>query len=203
MYQLPESSNINKALPKKAIFDKFDLKTAQRNVIDDDISRMSIANFISPQTIPALKEGAQVKGFYLVTIALKRKEYDAGTLQLLTKLIPQHMVFALQYESETQMAAVYNGKVLQADWAADKDITIALQGLDLDAVWENLLGSIGNFDTTEAKSLGDQIAEKEQREKLMREIAALEKKLRSSSQTRQKYQIHKKILQLRNELKDL
>ena len=38
MYQLPPSTLINKPLYKKAVFEKFNLKTAERERFDADIS---------------------------------------------------------------------------------------------------------------------------------------------------------------------
>ena len=57
MLGLPIATEINKQLPKKAIYAKFDLKPAQRDHFDEDVAKLAIVNIISPTTIPALPNG--------------------------------------------------------------------------------------------------------------------------------------------------
>ena len=40
MYHLPATTAIKKQLPKKAIYAKFDLKAAQREAFDAEVSRL-------------------------------------------------------------------------------------------------------------------------------------------------------------------
>ena len=61
MLGLPKTTEISKALPKKAIYAKFELKPVQRDHFDEDISKMAIVNAISPTTIPALQKGTDVE----------------------------------------------------------------------------------------------------------------------------------------------
>ena len=57
MFALPATTEIKKSLPKKAIYEKFGLKPAQRDAFDADISLIDIANVVSPSTVPGLKKG--------------------------------------------------------------------------------------------------------------------------------------------------
>lgn len=92
MYGLPTSTERKQQLPKKAIYAKFDLPTARRENFDADIARIDIVAVISPATIPALGEGAEVKGVYVVDVQMKRREYDAKNILLLNRLIAQNML---------------------------------------------------------------------------------------------------------------
>ncbi len=42
MFQLPPATAINKPLYKKVVFEKFNLKAAERDRFDTDISRMAL-----------------------------------------------------------------------------------------------------------------------------------------------------------------
>ena len=95
MYNLPDSTNLQKQLPKKAIYSKFEMKASQRESFDADISRIDIIGVVSPATIPALAMGKTVKEFYVLNIQLKRSEYDKKNIELLSKLIPQKMILVL------------------------------------------------------------------------------------------------------------
>ena len=103
MYGLPANTLINKPLYKKAVFEKFNLKAAERERFDADISKMVLLAYVSPDRVPALSEGKDIKGFYVLQVMMKRKEYDTKNILLLQKLIPQKIIFLLQYEEQSQL----------------------------------------------------------------------------------------------------
>lgn len=199
MFQLPPATLINKLLYKKAVFEKFNLKTAERDRFDADISKMALVARVSTATVPALKEGAEIKGFYVLQVILKHREYDAKNVLMLNKLIPQKMVFALQYENETQLC-VFHTRLQQSDWQPTETATIPLQGLTLDDVWNNIVATIGDLDATAEESIEEQIVNREQREKILRQIEVLEKQCRTEKQTRRKYELYQEIEKLKKEL---
>jgi len=131
MYGLPASTLINQPLYKKVVYEKFNLKTAERERFDADISRMALVARISPATVPALAEGREIKGFYVMQVALKRKDYDSKNILMLQKLIPQKMVFALQYDEQTQFC-IFHTRLQQSEWIPTDEAAIPLQGLTLD-----------------------------------------------------------------------
>ena len=77
MYSLPPSTVLNKPLYKKAVFEKFNLKTAERDRFDADISKMALVARISPATVPALAEGKDINSFYVLQVTLKHQHYDS------------------------------------------------------------------------------------------------------------------------------
>ncbi|EJX03784.1 hypothetical protein EVA_08111, partial [gut metagenome] len=70
MLGLPQSTEVNRPLPKAQIYKKFELKQGQRDAFDNDIARLNIVHLISPQTIPAVTEGAVVKAIFVVDVEL-------------------------------------------------------------------------------------------------------------------------------------
>ena len=76
MYGLPQTTEVRKQLPKKAIYAKFELKPSQRESFDADIARIDIVAVVSTSTVPALNVGTEVKEFYLLAVQLKRKDYE-------------------------------------------------------------------------------------------------------------------------------
>lgn len=199
MFQLPSATAINKPLYKKAIFEKFNLKATERDRFDTDISRMSLVARVSPSTVPALAEGEEIKGFYVLQVILKQRDYDVKNILLLQKLIPQKIVFALQYEEQTQLC-IFHTRLQQSEWQSYDDTVIPLQGLTLDAAWNNLAATIGGLDATSEESIEEQIINREQQEKLLRQIEMLEKRCRAEKQTRKKYELHQQIMKLKEVL---
>ena len=199
MYQLPISTIINMPLYKKAVYEKFNLKTAERERFDADISKMMLVARISTATIPALTEGEKIKGFYVLQVTLKRKNYDTKNILLLQKLIPQKIIFALQYEDETQLC-IFHTLLQKSEWKPTEEATIPLQGLSLDDVWNNIVADIGKLASHSNETLEEQIINREQREKLLRQIEVLEKRCRTEKQTRKKYELHQEIMKLKQKL---
>ena len=196
MYGLPPSTLINKPLFKKAVFEKFNLKAAERDRFDADISRMALVARISSATVPALTKGKEIEGFYVLQVVLKRKDYDSKNILLLHKLIPQSIVYALQYEDETQFC-IFHTRLQQSEWMPTNEATITLQGLTLDDVWNNIVATFGSLDAQAEESIEEQIIHREQREKLLRQIESLEKQCRTEKQTRKKFELHQEISRLK------
>ena len=199
MYGLPISTERKRQLPKKAIYAKFDLKTSQRESFDADIARIDIVAVVSPETIPALGEGAEVKEFYVVDVQMKRREYDAKNILLLTRLIAQHMIFALRHEDQVQFA-IFHSKLFTTVWQPVEHATLPLSGLNLDAVWENMVKHIGQIEVAGDNSLATQIADDDQRAKLLAQIATLERKMANEKQPRRKREYFEQIKKLKEHI---
>jgi hypothetical protein len=207
MYGLPAITIINQPLYKKTVFEKFNLKTAERERFDADISKMALVARISPATVPALAEGQEIKGFYVLQVTLKHQDYDIKNILLLQKLIPQKIVFALHYSPPlgedgrglTQLC-VFHTRLQQSDWHDTETTEIPLTGLTLDEVWENIVAVVGGLDAQAEDTIEEQIINREQREKLLHQIEALEKRARTEKQIRKKYELHQQIIKLKKEL---
>ena len=196
MYGLPQTTEIRKQLPKKAIYAKFELKPAQRDGFDTDVSRIDIVAVVSPPTVPAIAAGESIKEFYVLAVQLKRKDYDEKNIAMLSKLIPQNILFALQYEEKTQLA-VYHTKLIKSNWKPTDETTISLTGLNLDTVWENIIKAIGEIQVQEGKTLTEQIQDDEQRAKLKKQIEELERKCRIEKQPRKRMELYNLLQVLR------
>ena len=199
MYGLPASSLVNRPLYKKAVFEKFNLKAAERDRFDADVSRMAIIAYLSPAKIPALHPGQEVKEFYVLQVQLKQGDYDAKNILLLQKLIPQKIVFALEYDEDVQFC-IFHTRLQQSEWKHASDAEIPLKGLTFDDVWNNIVAEIGSLDNSAEETLEQQIINREEREKLLHQIEVLEKRCRTEKQTRKKYELHQQLLRLKERL---
>ena len=119
---------------------------------------------------------------------------------MLQKLIPQKLIFALQFEEQTQFC-IFHTRLQQSVWMPTDEATITLQGLSLDDVWNNIVAAIGGLDAQAEESIEEQIIQREQQEKLLRQIESLEKQCRTEKQTRKKYELHQQIIKLKEKLK--
>ena len=199
MYGLPHTTEIRKQLPKKAIYAKFELKPAQREGFDADVSRIDIVAVVSPTTVPAIAAGEDIKEFYVLAVQLKKKDYEEKNIAMLSKLIPQDILFALQYEDQTQLA-IHHTKLIKSEWKPTDDTTISLTGLNLDTVWENIIKAIGEIQVQEGKTLVEQIQADERLAKLKKQIEELERKCRAEKQPRMRLELYEKLTILKKQL---
>lgn len=198
MLGLPKATELNKQLPKNAIYAKFQMNTAERAKIDADISRITIVNEVSPAKIN-IAEGEQVKSFFVLQVALKRKDFEDKTIITISKLIPQNMLLILECGSEAKLAT-YHTKLMQTDWKRKENLSIELKGLNMDTVWENIIVQIGGITIEQENTLDEQIAVDEQRMKIQKEIDRLTKLAKNEKQPKKKFELVQKIRMLQSQL---
>ena len=191
MLGLPKTTELNKQLPKKAIYAKFQMSPAAKAKFDADISRINIVGEISPNTT-GIAQGQNVSSIFVLQVILKQRNFQQSTIAQISKLIDQNMLLILDCGTERKLA-IYHTKLIQPDWVPADVCTIELKGLDLDSVWENLVKSLEGGVWSEELSLDENIALHEQQAKLQKEITRLEKLARAEKQPKKKFELVQQI----------
>ena len=199
MYGLPQRTEINKPLHKTKVFEKFDLTASQRDSFDADISRMFITHVVAESTIPTIKAGKEIVDLYVIEVSLKRREYAPKNIELLAKFIPRKILFVLHFEEKAQFA-IHHTKLICSEWQQRDMLNVPLAGLDFDAVWENIVATIGSITVQEGNTLTEQIAIDDEHAKLIKQIELLEKKARSEKQPRKKLELFEKLKELKKNI---
>ena len=198
MLGLPKATELNRQLPKNAIYAKFGMNSASRNKIDADISRIVITNELSSSTTNIV-EGEEVKSIFVVLVKLKRRKFSDGSIITLSKLIPQNMLFVLEYGTEAKLA-IYHTKLIETKWQDKQDLKIGLNGLNLDFIWDNIVTQIGNIHIERGKTLIEQIELDERQCQIEKEIEKLDKRAWREKQPKKKFELVQEINRLREEL---
>lgn len=202
MYGLPQRTEINKPLHKTKVFEKFDLTASQRDSFDADISRMFITHVVAESTIPTIKAGKEIADFYVIEVSFKRREYAPKNIELLAKFIPRKILFVLHFEEKAQLA-IHHTKLICSEWQQRDMLNVPLAGLDLDAVWENIVATIGSITVQEGNTLTEQIKSDEQKTKLQKQIQLLQQKLNKEKQYNKQIEINAEIKRLKKQLNDI
>ncbi|SCH05810.1 Uncharacterised protein [uncultured Clostridium sp.] len=201
MLGLPKATELSKQLPKNAIYAKFQMNTAEKAKIDADISRITIVNEVSAEKVH-IAAGNQVKSFFVLLVALKKKDFDDKTIITISKLIPQNMLLILECGDEAKLAT-YHSKLMQTEWKRKEALSVELKGLNLDSVWENIIMQIGGITIDQGNTLDEQIAADEYRQKIEKEIAKLEKQARAEKQPKKKFELAQRVRALKKLIKEL
>ena len=199
MLGLPKATQINKQLPKKDIFGMFKVDSDDRKLFDEQIHRLAIIAEISPRTTSMIA-GEEVSAIFVVSVSLKTPDCDKKNIALLSKLIDQCMLFVLEHEEKSRLAVFRAGKLFQTEPKPLDELSVKLSGLDLDSVWEGIITQIGEIEVLEDRTLDEQIAADDEREKLLKKIERLERQARNEKQPRRKLELASEVKRLKEDL---
>lgn len=198
MINLPSSTEFNNRIPKQSFYENIKVSTAIKRIFVDQISAITWRNKISTETLDT-KAGEKVEEIQVLEVQLYKPELDFSVLQLINSGIPYNTVFMLSCNDECQLV-VYHGKVYCTDWVSIKDANLVVRGTNLDEIWAGFVQQIGNIETTDGRTLDEQIAENDRVAKLQKEIDKLERMAKKEIQPKRKFELHQEILRLKEEL---
>lgn len=217
MALFPASTEYNKRIPKQKFYENLTLTPQVKRGFVEGIKLIYWRNKLAEDTVH-IPKGEQVTEIEVFEIRLSGPTLDEAVLRQIDKEIPYHILFLLSFEGRVQAwigykeasAGVSSFKVSRyyhTDWMEEADLPLRLEGLTLDAVYENLVRQIaGSSLEPETEnpelSLGETIALTEKLEKLQKEIARLEKLARAEKQPKKKYELAQQISRLRAELEE-
>lgn len=202
MFGLPTSTFINRQLSKERVFKEFKVNSAAQDLFNADIATMFITNHVSDATVPGLKPGKIVKGFYVLTLNLKHESCEKKNLELLAKAIPQNLIFALVYENTVRFAVSFENLFVSNPVSAS-DARLPLRGSDLDEAWETVVKAIGKIEIENGNTLKEQIAQNKTREELAQKIKDLTEKAYKEKQPRRKMELIEEVKNLQRQLENL
>lgn len=198
MLGLPESTEVRQFISKAAIYRKFELNNSQQTSFDEDIKKITIVNEISSQTVKLT--GNDDNSFFVLEVQLKHKNYDKKSIERLSKLIDQNILLLLTYEDEARLA-VFKTILHETEWKSLENIKLTLTGLSFDALWENVIRTVGGIETQEETTLEEQITSNIEKAKIQKQIDVLKKKMKSEKQFNRQIEIKAEIEKLEEKIK--
>lgn len=203
MLGLPSATEVKKIIPKRALYSKFELNTAEQKEFDAAIRQMTIVNEISLRTIPALQKKEQEKAVYVLAVQLKQEGCAEKLLQRLCRLIDQRLLLALCYADKLQLALLFDNKIFLNEFKPAAEQRVTLQGTGLKDIWEQFALQVANLTPSAGLTPASVIANAGRRAEAEAQIAALTKKMFAEKQARKKLTLREAINKLKKELEDL
>lgn len=201
MLGLPQTTEVKKIIPKRDLYSKFELNTAEQKEFDAAIRQMTIVNEISLRTIPALQK--QEKAVFVLAVQLKQEGCAERLLQRLCRLIDQRLLLALCYEDKLQLALYFDNRILLNEFMPVAEQKVNLQGISLNDIWEHLALQVAQLTPRAGLTPASVIANAGRRAETEAQIAALTKKMFAEKQARKKLTLREAINKLKKELEDL
>ncbi len=207
---LPVSTEFNKRIPKQKFYENIAVTPAMKRAFVEQIKIIYWRNKIATTTLN-LAAGEQVTEIEVFEVRLSAPKLDESVLRQIDREIPYHILFLLEYEGKYRAVIGYKeaaaGKTAfkidryySTDWLDEDDLPVHLEGLTLDAVYENFVRQIAGEALAEENgtTLKESVEQQKQREQIEKQIATLEAKIRKEKQPKKKFEFVQKL----NELKD-
>ena len=216
MQNLPESTQFNRRIPKQKFYDNLSVTPALKRAFVDQIRLIYWKNKIAASTLN-LAAGETVTEIEIFEIRLNTPSLDEAVLRLIDREIPYHIIFLLEYDGKYQAWTAYKeeaasgssafrvGAYYHTDWLAEAELPLKIEGLNLDAVYENFVRQIAgnNLHVKSGESLKDSVERENKRQKLQKRITALQTKVQKEKQLNKQVQLNTELKRLRKELEDL
>ena len=214
MIGLPKTTEFNKRIPKQKFYENMDVSPALKKVFVEQVKIIYWRNKIATSTTN-LATGNDVTELEVFEVRLNSPVLDDGLLRQIDREIPYHILFLLEYQRKYQAwigykeAAASGNKAFKvngyyhSEWLAEDELPLKLEGLSVDAVYENFVRQIaGNKlkSETSGESLKESVARDEQKQALQKQIDTLKAKIRKEKQLNKQMQMNNELKKLKKEL---
>ena len=199
MLGLPRSTEVNRRVAKEKLYQNATLTPQTRDMIKDQIESVVWRNKLAGSTV-GISAGEDIKEIQVFEIQLRQKDLDKRVLPAIAKAIPYKILFVLVFSSVAQLWIEASGTFYNTEWQPLDRFTLKFEGLNLDAVYENLARQIAGGRLGVDGDIEEAVDRDKQRQKLERDIVALEKKLLREKQFNKQVELNGELKRLRAEL---
>jgi hypothetical protein len=210
----PQTTEFNKRIPKQKFYENMEVSPALKRVFVERIKLIYWRNKLAVSTMN-IAPGETVTEIEVIEIKLASPQLNEAVLRQIDKEIPYHILFILSFDGKVQAWTGYKeateggnkafkvNKYYHTEWIPEYELNLKIEGLNMDAVWENLIIQVGGVEVGQGKSLDEQIQIDDQKAKLQKEIEKLEKQARNEKQPNKKFQLAQQVKTLKKQLDEL
>ena len=213
MLGLPKTTEFNKRIPKQKFYENLSVTPAVKKAFTEQIKIIYWRNKLAATTLN-LAPGEQVTEIEVLEVRLNAPDLDENVLRLIDREIPYHILFLLEYDGKYQAAVGYkeaagSGKAAfkvdryyRTEWLTEEELPFHLEGLTIDAVYENLIRQIAgdSLSSGEDTTLKESVEQQKHREQLEKQIATLGVKMKKEKQLNRKMELKAEIKKLKSVL---
>ncbi len=214
MLGFPQTTEFNKRIPKQKFYENMEVSPALKRVFVERIKLIYWRNKLAVSTMN-IAPGEAVTEIEVIEIKLASPQLNEAVLRQIDKEIPYHILFILSFDGKVQAWTGYKeateggnkafkvNKYYHTEWMPEHELNLKIEGLNMDAVWENLIIQVGGVEVGQGKSLDEQIQIDDQKAKMQKEIEKLEKQARNEKQPNKKFQLAQHVKMLKEQFDEL
>ncbi|MGM9632785.1 MAG: DUF4391 domain-containing protein [Eubacteriales bacterium] len=214
MLGFPQTTEFNKRIPKQKFYENIDVSPALKRVFVEQIKLIHWRNKLAESTLN-IAPGQAVTEIEVIEIKLTQPQLDEAVLRQIDKEIPYHILFVLSYGNKVQAWTGYKeaaesgkkafkvNKYYHTEWMLEDELILDIEGLNMDAVWDNFIIQVGGVELEQGNDLAEQIELDDRKVQLTKDIEKLEKQARSEKQPNKKFQLASQVKALKKQLAEL
>ena len=212
MLNLPERTLYDQKIPKNKFYEKLGANSRLKDLFVNQVESIFWKHKLSRETVN-LEPTEEVREIQVFEIVLKQRELSQEILEKIDKAIPYPILHVLRWGEEAKLVIAYkqahvtneNRAVVQdyyeSGWQPINEIEgNLLQGLTLGAVYENIVRRLMPMQEAHIETLPEAVKRQLQREKMERECARLEARLRNEKQFDKKVELNLKLRRIKKQL---
>lgn len=203
--EFPEATKVHRRIPKEAFYKRLQLSAALKDKFISDVDRIFVENSFTVDSLNFTTE-ADVKEILLLSVTLKRKDFDKKIIETIARQNPHQLVFLLIHNDECQLA-VYHKKLYKTEWIPNNALSLELRGQTLDDIWDGLVEQIALYEERAEASASESI---EKRLETQEKILKLEKQIQKTEaaawkeqQPKKRFELYSKLQEYKTKLEEL
>ena len=205
LIQWPETARVDRIIPKERLYAEASAGTVLKQQFVDEVQRVRWAFKLGEESL-RLAPGETITEIQVFVVDLKASSLDHSVLASIDKAIPSQIIFELRREdglwTQQAMTAPYRrsgGRAKGTDyfrtgWIGSDQPRIPLPpALDMDGLYSQLLGRLLPHRMRPLEELSDALDRMKRIRGVTREIAGLQRKLRTEPQLNRKIELRRQI----------
>lgn len=212
--KFPPSTKVDKPVPKTAFYKHLEVNAKMKQHFVDDVASIHWLYKLAPSTLH-VEDGKQVHEIVFFSAQLKSKECPDDVFLFIDTHMPRHVVFVLEYEGKVKLLLNYKEwldekagtfkivKSFTSDWLNESELTLPVNGLSMDAIYETMAGSVSGFGTNTAADTRRIIAIEHEIATKQKLAEALQKKIRKEKQFARQVEMNTEARALKREIERL
>ena len=215
MLDFPPSTVFNKWVPKKKFYENLSISSRIEKQFVTEIESVYWTHKLSPETLN-VSPGTRVTEIEVFEVNLKEQQVSDNLIATIDREIPYHLVFVLRYSGKAQLMISYKEEsksredkfkvdsYYRTDWTDYDKLTLKIEGLDLDRIYENFISQIAGdeLNLEKAEDIRDAVMISKERDRLETYITKLEAKIRKEKQFNFQLELNQELRKAKEKLKD-
>lgn len=205
MIDFPAATVVHRKISKEAFYRHLPLTAALKEKFVSDVDRMYIENSLTKENLNLTTE-SEVKEILLLSVSLKKQEFDGKIVEAIAKQNPHKLVFHLVFEGSSQLA-LYYGKLYRTAWMPSEEVVLSAKGYSLAEIWDGLIEQVAlreeRAEVPAGRSIDERLALQERIVKLEKLIAKTEAAAWKEQQPKKRFELYLKVQEYKKELERL
>lgn len=205
MMGFPKVTVVHRRMSKEAFYKRLTLNKALKERFVSDVEQIYVENSFTKENLN-LTVDSGVNEILLLSITLKKQDFDGKVVEAIARQNQHKLVFLLQFNQQNQLA-IYHGKLYRTEWIDESETDLQLQGFSLEEIWTAFIEQIAlhgeKAANTETLSVDERLGLQDRILKLEKQIEKTEAAAWKEQQPKKQFNLYTRLQKYKQELEDL